>query len=220
MWSKPVAPLHGCRHSRLVKRLIPTAGVVALVSLTTLDANADPTAVQEEAALAPEHGIYLHLYGALSVGRGIRFNNPYRLQTQLGDSSQSLSLTAPYFDVALGALLGSAGKLQHGLATNASFALEGIRQEVVTPAYVALLPLSPRWQVRGRLGIPIVIEPDASAAVELGLGGVFLVTAGLGFTAEAIGSLFQGAATLEESSTLIPIASLQLGVLVDYEVLP
>lgn len=165
-------------------------------------------------------GLYAHFYGALSLGRGLRFNNPYRLQTELGDSSQSLSLTAPYLDVAAGALLGSAGHLQHGLGVNASFAIEGIRQEVITPAYLTLLPLSPRWQLRGRLGLPIVLEPDASVGVELGVGAVFLASAGLGFTAEAIGSLFSGAATLEETSTLIPIVSLQLGVLVDYEVLP
>jgi hypothetical protein len=156
----------------------------------------------------------------LSFGRGLRFNNPYRLQTELGDDSQSLSLTAPYLDLAAGALLGRAGHLQHGVGVNASFALEGIRQEVITPAYLALLPLSPRWQLRGRLGLPIVVEPDASVGVELGIGGVFLASAGLGFTMEAIGSLFPGAATLEETSTLIPIVSLQLGVLVDYEVLP
>jgi hypothetical protein len=165
-------------------------------------------------------GLYAHFYGAVSFGRGLRFNNPYRLQTELGDNSQSLSLTAPYLDLAVGALLGSAGHFQQGLGVNASFALEGIRQEVLTPAYVALLPLSSRWQVRGRLGLPIVLEPDASVGVELGAGGVFLASAGLGFTAEVIGSLFQGAATLEETSTLIPIVSLQLGVLVDYEVLP
>jgi hypothetical protein len=162
----------------------------------------------------------VHLYGALSLGRGLRFNNPYRLQTELGDDSQSLSLTAPYLDLAVGGLLGSPATLQHGLAINASFAIDGIRQEVVTPAYVTLLPLSSRWQLRGRFGLPIVLEPDASVGVELGVGAVFLVSAGLGFTAEAIGSLFSGAATLEESSTLIPIASLQLGVVVDYEVLP
>ncbi|HEX2878030.1 MAG TPA: hypothetical protein VHO25_00700 [Polyangiaceae bacterium] len=202
------------------------AGAVAL-ALLTLGAGGEPAAAQpaEPARGAPQteieqRGPYVHLYGAWSLGRGLRFNNPYRLQTELGDDSQSLSLTAPYLDLAVGALLGSPTTLQHGLAVNASFAIAGIRQEVVTPAYVALLPLSSRWQLRGRLGLPIVLEPDASVGVELGVGAVFLVSAGLGFTAEAIGSLFPGAATLEETSTLIPIASLQLGVLVDYEVLP
>jgi hypothetical protein len=198
----------------VTRGLLPAAlgALVSCLCVTTM------TGAQEDPV--DQRGLYVHLYGALSLGRGVRFNNPYRLQTELGDSSQSLSLTAPYLDLATGALLGSPGRLQHGFGMNASFALQGIRQEVVTPAYLALLPLSPRWQLRGRLGIPIVIEPDASAAVELGLGGVFLATAGLGFTAEAIGSLFPGAATLEETSTLIPIVSLQFGVLIDYEVLP
>lgn len=220
-----------CRHDRPVTRTASTAGVVTL-ALLALAPGGEPMVaeshgqtpshepIREQQQDAEQRGTYLHLYGALSVGRGLRFNNPYRLQTELGDGAQSLSLTAPYLDLAIGALLGAPGRLQHGLGVNASFALQGIRQEVVTPAYLALLPLSSRWQLRGRLGVPIVLEPDAGAGVELGMGGVFLVTAGLGFTAEVIGSLFPGAATLEETSTLIPIASLQLGVLVDYEVLP
>jgi hypothetical protein len=167
-----------------------------------------------------ERGNYYHLYAGTSVGRGLRFNNPYRLQTQLGDDAQSLSLTAPYLELSVGALLGDPAGLQHGAGLHAAFALDGIRQEVLTPCYVSTLRLSPRWQLRGRFGIPLVLEPDASAGLELGLGGVFSLSAGLGIVAELVGSLYPGAATLRETETIIPIASLQLGLLLDYEVLP
>lgn len=165
-------------------------------------------------------GDYWHFYGATSIGRGLRFNNPYRLQTQLGDDAQSLSATAPYLDLAVGALFGRPLGLQHGAGLNASFALSGVRQEVLTPAYLAWLALAPRWHARLRAGIPIVVEPDASAGLELGLGAAFLFSAGLGVTAEMIGSLYPGAATAEQTQTLIPVVSLQLGILIDYEVLP
>jgi hypothetical protein len=46
------------------------------------------------------------------------------------------------------------------------------------------------------------------------------LTAGVGATAELIGSLFYGAATQDEAVTLIPIVSLQIGILIDLEVLP
>jgi len=191
-----------------------------VLALLEASAPAQPKAEQEPSAQEPPRGTYLHLYGAAGIGRGLRLNNPYRLQTELGDGAESLSLTAPYLDLSLGILFGAPAHLQHGAALHASFALEGIRQEVLTPSYVALLPLASRWQARARVGIPIVIEPDASAGVELGIGAAFLITAGIGVTAEAIGSLFPGAATQEQTQTLIPVVSAQLGILIDYEVLP
>jgi hypothetical protein len=74
--------------------------------------------------------------------------------------------------------------------------------------------------VRGRAGIPIVLEPDANVGFELAAGGVWLFTGGLGLSAELVGSLFYGAATRETSSTAIPLLSFELGVWMDYEVLP
>ena len=94
---------------------------------------------------APEfvRGRYAHLFGALEVGRGLRLNNPYRLETVLGDDAESLSLTATYLDVSAGAAFGRADLLQHGAALHASFALHGIPQEVLTPSYVAIARSTP-----------------------------------------------------------------------------
>src|SRR5215204_3342282 len=37
---------------------------------------------------------YQHWLGGMYVGKGLRFNNPYRLGTVLGDDAKSLSLSA------------------------------------------------------------------------------------------------------------------------------
>jgi hypothetical protein len=165
-------------------------------------------------------GSTYHLFGGLALGRGLRFNNPYRLQTELGQDAQSLSLTAPYADLQLGAVIGGAGPVSHGLSIHTSVALAGIPQEVITPSYVWILRPGPRWAVVGRAGIPIVIEPDFNAGLEAAAGGVLYLTAGMGITASVVGSLFYGAATPDTSRTAIPLLSLEAGVVYDYEVLP
>jgi hypothetical protein len=165
-------------------------------------------------------GRYFHSYFASGIGRGLRFNNPYRLSKELGDDAESLSLSATYLDLALAGLLGNPTGLQHGAAVHLSIAMDGIQQEVLTPSYVALYRLSPRWALEGRFGLPIVLEPDASTGLELAASGMFFVTGGVGIKADLIGSLFYGAATRDTSVTVIPILSAQVGVVIDYEVLP
>ena len=65
-----------------------------------------------------------------------------------------------------------------------------------------------------------MIEPDFNAGFEIAAGGVFFTTAALGVTLDLVGSLFFGAATVETPRTAIPLLSLELGILYDYEVLP
>ncbi len=117
-------------------------------------------------------------------------------------------------------MLGARGALFHGVVIHGSFALDGIAQEVVTPSYLLLVRPDGRWGILGRAGIPIVIEPDANAGFEVSGGGVLYLTAGIGITASLVGSLFFGAATLDSSRPAIPILSLELGALYDYEALP
>jgi hypothetical protein len=175
---------------------------------------------RDDETLAPASGAYLHFLGALAVGRGIRFNNPYRLATPLGDDAESLSLTQAYLDGSVTTTLGNPSGLQHGGSVHMSLTSSGVPQEVVTPSYVALLRLPPRFIVYGRAGLPVILEPDLNLGYELAAGSVFLVTGGLGLTAELAGDLFYGAATQDESVTTIPLLSFQLGVAVDLEVLP
>jgi hypothetical protein len=169
--------------------------------------------------LPPLRGEY-HLMGGVAVGRGIRFQNPYRLQTELGSDAQSLSLTATYLDLSVGGLLAGTPTMFHGVTVHASFALDGIAQEVLTPSYLFFKRFDPRWAVLGRAGIPIVLEPDANVGFELAGGGVYYLSAGIGLTASLVGSLFFGAGTLDSSRPAIPILSMEIGVVYDYEVLP
>jgi hypothetical protein len=163
---------------------------------------------------------YVHAFGTVALGRGLRFNNPYRLSTVLGDDSESLSLSATYADVGLGALLGQPRGLQHGAVAHLSIATDGITQEVASLSYQALMPFGSRWLVTGRAGVPVVLEPDLNPGFELGSGGAFMLGGGVGVGGELVFSLFYGAATLDHSASVIPLLSLQLGVWLDYEVLP
>lgn len=161
---------------------------------------------------------YVHAFGAVALGRGLRFNNPYRLERVLGDSPESLSLSALYIDLSLGVAQGDPNGLQHGVSAHLSTALTGIRQEVLTPSYRLLYRPASSWLWTGRVGVPVVLEPDVSAGAELGAGAVWHFLAGLGVYAELIGSLFFGAATLDKDRTTIPMLSGQIGVWADYEV--
>jgi hypothetical protein len=157
---------------------------------------------------------------ALSYGRGLRFNNPFRLQTELGDGGESLSLTSGYLDLGVGATLGDPHGLQHGAVAHLSYAVNGVHQEVLSLSYLALYPLTRDLLGFARVGFPLVMEPDISVGVELGAGAAYLVSSGLGVSAELVSSLFFGAATWEHDPNIFPVLSLQLGAWVDYEVLP
>ena len=187
------------------------------------EARAPSAAVDDRRApstpLPPLGGEY-RLMAGVGFGRGLRFENPYRLQTELGHDAESLSLTATYMDVSVAALLAGRGTVFHGVTVHASFALDGVTQEVLTPSYLLFLRPDPRFAILGRAGLPIVLEPDANVGFEIAGGGVFYVTAGLGLTASLAGDLFFAAATLDSSRPAIPILSMELGAVYDYEVLP
>ena len=139
----------------------------------------------------------------------MRFNNPYRLQTELGNNAESLSLSATYTDLQLGAVVDGGVADRAGIGVHGSIALDGVPQEVISPSYVLFVRLDPRWALVGRAGLPIVVEPDLNVGFEASGGGLFYLTAGLGVTASLVGSLFYGAATLERSRTAIPLLSLE-----------
>jgi hypothetical protein len=164
---------------------------------------------------ARELGTYLHTFGELSLGKGVHTNNPYRL-----GSNNAFGFTATYLDLGLGLALGPPSGLQHGGQISLSLALDGIAQEVLGFSYVALLPVGEHAILRGRAGLPIVLNPDSAVGFELGLGAAWLFTGGLGANAELVGSLFYGAATLDRSTTTIPVIALQVGMWFDHEVLP
>ena len=163
---------------------------------------------------------YQHWLGGLYVGRGLRFNNPYRLRRVLGDDASSLSLSATYLDLHVGRTFSAPNGFEHGAAVHFSIATDGIRQEVVTPSYLLVRRLTPRVLSYARAGFPIVLEPDAAVGLEAGLGSAYFFTANLGVGVELDLSLFYGAATIESAVTAIPVASLALGVFLDWDHLP
>jgi hypothetical protein len=199
----------------------PKAPLCAALLALTVASTAQGAEVSTRPPEIPLYpGDAYRLFGAVSFGRGIRFNNPYRLQTELGDGAESLSLSATYTDLQLGVVFDAAGTFAHGVSVHGSFALDGVPQEVVTPSYVLFVALDPRWALVGRAGLPFVVEPDFNVGFEAAGGGIFYVTSGLGVTASLVGNLFYGAATYESPRTAIPMLSLEAGIFYDYEVLP
>jgi hypothetical protein len=164
---------------------------------------------------------FWHGFASLGLGKGLRFNNPYRLATPLGDTPESVSSTAAYYDLGFGVVHGPAQGISHGAVLHLSIAAQGIPQEVLSLSYTALDRLdNGRWLLFGRAGVPVILQPDVSGGLEAAVGAAFLVTAGIGLQSELVGSLYYGAGTVDRSVTTIPVLSAQLGLFVDYEVLP
>lgn len=160
-----------------------------------------------------------HWLGSAAFGTGLRFNNPYRLSRELGDDAESMSLTSGYFDLGAAYAWGAANGLSHGASLRMSFALSGVGQTALTPTYFAAYR-RPTTMLFGRLGPSILLAPDANVGGEAGLGAVYFFTGAVGASAEMIFDLFYGAGTLQSTYSVYPILSGQLGLFVDYEVLP
>jgi hypothetical protein len=156
---------------------------------------------------------------SLAVGRGLRFNNPYRLERPLGDSAESVSLAATYLDIGAALMFGDRD-FRHGASLGGDVALQGIGQLVLTPSYLAQFGLNDTLGVSGRVGVPIVVAPDTSLGLEAAVGSNLALAYGLGAQIELVGSVYFGAATDETSITTIPMLSLQLGVFFEHGVSP
>ena len=185
------------------------------------DQELDPKTLARYHRLAQRPRGYARLFGLATVGRGLRFNNPYRLQTQLGETAESLSLTATYLDLGAGALFGEADDVQHGFVLHLSVALEGLAQQALSASYQLTyrdddLPI----MAFGRLGPSFLLNPDPNVGAELAGGFAAFFTGSWGVVAELVGNLFWGAGTHASSTTVYPILSLQLGLIADIEVLP
>lgn len=194
-------------------------GLMALaVAAAVCGAGERRAAAQEAAAVGagaqPVSGLL-----SLAVGRGLRFNNPYRLERPLGDTAESVSLAATYLDLGAALLFGERG-FRHGASLGGDVALQGIGQFVLTPSYLAQFGLTETLGVAGRVGVPVVVTPDTSFGLEAAVGSSVGLAYGLGAQLELVGSVFFGAATDETSVTTIPMLSLQLGVFFEHRMSP
>jgi hypothetical protein len=192
------------------------AAGLSTCGLGSCDAAAQPDAapVSKASAGLPWSGL-----GSLCIGRGLRFNNPYRLATPLGDTAESVSLAATYLDLGLALLIGERD-FRHGVALGGGVALQGIGQFVLTPSYLAQFGMGNLLALRGRVGVPIVMAPDTTLGLEAGFGSSLGLAYGVGALLELVGSVYFGAATDETSITTIPMLSLQVGLFFEHQVSP
>ena len=184
----------------------------------TLAASARATADQAE-PYSPTRTGWVDVFATGFLGDGLRFNNPYRLATVLGSQAQSVSRTATYGDVGAGIAMGDPARLAHGLALRVSFALQGVKQAVMTPSYL-LLHRWRDWGVYGRAGVAVVLSPDLTWGAEGGLGAIWFARAGIGIVAECVGDVFYGAGTREVAVPAYPVLSGQAGLWLSWEALP
>jgi hypothetical protein len=162
---------------------------------------------------------WFRLFAGASAGIGLRFNNPFRLSRPLGSDAESLSTTAPYSSLGLGAAFGDPFGFQHGPVVRFDSALEGPTQNVLIPSY-GLFRRGARFGFAGRFGFPILLAPDRNVGIELAAQGAWYPWAGIGVTGEIIGDLFWGAPTPDNRRPAYPILSGQLGIQVEWERLP
>ena len=200
----------------------PIALIVGIAAAgTPSNARADQgDARSSSSGNVPEPGTYTHLMMTASAGASLRFNNPFRLSNQLGNTGESLSRTPPHANLGGGASWGNPDGWQHGLSLQWSRSMGGLPQHVVTPAYLLVQGGWRPWLAYARAGTPFVLNPDRGVGGELGLGGAWMFTAGLGLQAELIGDVFYGAATWDKGATTVPMLSMQIGLIADCELLP
>lgn len=200
--------------------LRPSFLVVAFLSLPAVaHAEGSPSLLDARVAREGEKRMYLRPFATLGSGIGLRFNNPFRLATPLGENAESVSLTAAYMSVGGGVALGDPLGFQHGPVLRWDFALQGVGQHVLVPSYAGFRrgALFGGW---ARFGLPVLLTPDQNVGMELAVGGAWYARAGVGLTAELLGDLFWGVGTPDNKRPMYPVLSGQLGVVVEWEQLP
>jgi len=96
----------------------------------------------------------------------------------------------------------------------ADIGVDGFSQFVVGPSYGLYIPLD-SWLIFPKFTVPIAVTPDPSLGFELSVGGAYRFLAGFGLYAEIGASIWIGGA-----GSIHPLASGELGLIIDYEVLP
>lgn len=190
----------------------------AILAVPIVLAASEARALEKEEPFKTKEG-YAQIFVSVMGGTGLRFNNPYRLATPLGDDAESVSRTAGYVDIGFAGTLGNPLGLQHGFALRTTVAVEGVGQAVMTPSYFGWRRWG-AWALYGRAGTPLVLSPKVTWGLEASAGGAWFFLGGVAVTAEIVGDVFYGAGTRDVAVATYPVLSGQLGILGTYEVLP
>ena len=155
-------------------------------------------------------------FGALSTGDGLRLTR----NTDYGQGT-----FVPAFIDALAAYVLPGARLRHGVGLGASvnYTDDGgyiepviaFEQLVLMPTYLVYADLNRDFLLLGHVGVPITVAGGPNAGFELAAAGGYRMLAGFGLLAELGLTTFVGTAT-----SLHPAVTLELGVFLDYEVLP
>lgn len=181
-------------------------------------AQAEPPAVATSTSTAPaERGEFPRLLATLGVGLPLRLTRDRDLgQGRLGPR---------YLDARVGYLLARGGSWQHGPALQLSTGLsedggfhnpvDAFEQWVVAPGYGVAHEAfqGASWLLHGFL--PFALTGGRSLGVELTAALAYRVLAGLGLYAELGGGAFFG-----YEGAPHPMLTAELGLVIDYEVLP
>ena len=93
-------------------------------------------------------------------------------------------------------------------------------QQVATPGYQVVYRGPHRAMGWGRFGTPVLLAPDVNPGLELAAGAAYFLTAAVAASAEVTFDLFYGAGTEQVRYAVYPLLGAQLGIVIDYEVLP
>jgi hypothetical protein len=200
---------------RMITPLVPnqTAARALLLALCALVALAWTGSVRAQIA-ADSSGSTPRMLTMISGGA------PLRLTV---DRSLGQERVGPMFgNVMLGYLLPS-GRLQHGFGVGASWnathdggyttPVYAFDQVALMPSYLAYYQLNPDVFGIGHIGLPVLVRGGPSAGLELGAALAYRVLAGTG--------IFAGIDLNSHIARGLSVfASLELGVVIDYEVLP
>jgi hypothetical protein len=152
-----------------------------------------------------------------SLGAPLRLT----LEEELGQDR----LGPPFADLLFGYSFGADAKWRHGLGLGVSWNLGGdgayvepiyaLEQLVVMPAYVGIMDVARDVPLIAHLGLPILVAGGSSFGVEIGAALAYRVLAGTGVFVELDVSGFAGAL-----AAMHVLASLEVGIVLEYEVLP
>lgn len=148
------------------------------------------------------------------------------LRLTLADDLAQQRLAPAFVDGLFGYALSSSWRYQHGVGLGVSSNVQDDggytepvhagEQLVLMPAYLGYLPLSADAPLLLHLGLPVLLGPAGrSFGLEAGAALGYRLLAGASVFCELDLSTYVGA-----RATLHALASLELGVLLEYEVLP